>query len=543
MKFTEQAEYISLGFSALGTIAAAVTQQTLYAATPLTIALSLNLLNRQELARRTRQIGNNITQLEQQASSNIHSLENQLQSVENSLDALPSSLEATGINKLEEFRQIDAHINQISEQLQALEEFKAQLNKFVTTETVTEIQAQFREQLNVLKLRLDDLPASPEPVDLAEIEQAIAKIGELGQELEKLKQKFQIVSLLASEIGELKRQVKRPNQINEIQQQLENLDVSMTALHDDTHRLEKELENRITEFDYLTQQLLIVPQQLEALKTVTTQLQNKTISLDDRTNNVKSEIKNLETLVVQYVKSEDLEKDLARLSEQFTGQIDVNIEKQIQTFNQLIQETRPDYKYELVLNRNGSRKVLIDALQTAKKRLIFVCPWMTYRSVDYKIIELCKNFLDKRGILEIGWGHLSDTSLDKHEPMTEDDFLARVSQKKNADFWYKNKLDEFKKIQQEYPNQLNLKLLGTHEKFLVCDRAFAMVGSHNFLTSGNSSSERELGLRTTDPSIIKQLIAHFEQAKDLASWRSPSNVKQQQHHNNNNSKYEWNRKF
>jgi hypothetical protein len=89
----ELAEYAFLGFSALGTIAAAATQQTLYAATPLTITLSLNLLNRQELTRRTRQIGNNVTRLEQQVSSNVCSLSSQIQSVEKSLISLANRLD------------------------------------------------------------------------------------------------------------------------------------------------------------------------------------------------------------------------------------------------------------------------------------------------------------------------------------------------------------------------------------------------------------------------------------------------------------------
>jgi len=61
-------------------------------------------------------------------------------------------------------------------------------------------------------------------------------------------------------------------------------------------------------------------------------------------------------------------------------------------------------------------------------------------------------------------------------------------------------------LQAEYSNLLTLKVLGTHEKFLVCDRKFAMLGSHNYLTSHTSSSERELGLKTDSPELIDKLI-------------------------------------
>jgi phosphatidylserine/phosphatidylglycerophosphate/cardiolipin synthase-like enzyme len=62
---------------------------------------------------------------------------------------------------------------------------------------------------------------------------------------------------------------------------------------------------------------------------------------------------------------------------------------------------------------------------------------------------------------------------------------------------------------------MNLKLLGTHEKFLVCDRTFAMIGSHNFLTSNCHSTEREIGLKTNDKNIIENLIRRFETAPCL----------------------------
>ncbi len=79
-------------------------------------------------------------------------------------------------------------------------------------------------------------------------------------------------------------------------------------------------------------------------------------------------------------------------------------------------------------------------------------------------------------------------------------------------FFY-NKLQQATSLANKYPN-LKLKLIGTHEKYLVCDRSFAMLGSHNFLTSG-VGEEREIGMRTTDLKLIEKLIDRYEQAHDL----------------------------
>lgn len=42
-----------------------------------------------------------------------------------------------------------------------------------------------------------------------------------------------------------------------------------------------------------------------------------------------------------------------------------------------------------------------------------------------------------------------------------------------------------------------------------------MLGSHNFLSSSDVSNERELGLYTTDPHIINELIKQFDKAQNL----------------------------
>jgi hypothetical protein len=39
-----------------------------------------------------------------------------------------------------------------------------------------------------------------------------------------------------------------------------------------------------------------------------------------------------------------------------------------------------------------------------------------------------------------------------------------------------------------------------------------MIGSHNFMTSTDKSQERELGIKTTDPQIISDIVASFNKA-------------------------------
>ncbi|WP_233501875.1 phospholipase D-like domain-containing protein [Acaryochloris thomasi] len=70
-------------------------------------------------------------------------------------------------------------------------------------------------------------------------------------------------------------------------------------------------------------------------------------------------------------------------------------------------------------------------------------------------------------------------------------------------------------------SNLRLKAIGTHEKFLVCDRSFAMIGTHNFLTPDDGSQERQVSLRTTDQNAIHQRLQSYEDAPTISPVKAP----------------------
>jgi phosphatidylserine/phosphatidylglycerophosphate/cardiolipin synthase-like enzyme len=159
-----------------------------------------------------------------------------------------------------------------------------------------------------------------------------------------------------------------------------------------------------------------------------------------------------------------------------------------------ITDHSPKYEYELVLDREQSRQALLEALASVKNRLILVCPWLCHHGFDLEIQNQLENLLIKGVTIEIGYGKLSD-----------------IEKGKLTGFFY-NTLKKATSLAGKYPN-LKLKLIGTHEKYLVCDQSFAMLGSHNFLTSG-VGEEREIGIKTTDLNLIENLIERYEQAPD-----------------------------
>lgn len=149
------------------------------------------------------------------------------------------------------------------------------------------------------------------------------------------------------------------------------------------------------------------------------------------------------------------------------------------------------FEYQLVFNRAGSRSILLEALEQSQEQLIIVCPWLSQNSIDADLLQRFRDCLDRDCCIEIGWGYLGD----------------RATPGKG---WRYNALPDLRQLEIQYPNRFKLKLIGTHEKFLVCDRTFALLGSHNLLASGTGSNEREVGIRTTDPQIIHQLRDRFD---------------------------------
>lgn len=197
-------------------------------------------------------------------------------------------------------------------------------------------------------------------------------------------------------------------------------------------------------------------------------------------------------------------------AEIFESYIQTKIDKSITHQLELITKVFPnDYSYNLVQGRGESRQIFLEAIRTAETSLILVCPWLAY-GIDDEAKELIKSALAKKVSIDIGWGHLGDVN--NQRPLLSEENLLN-SNKAQAWGGYST-FDWLNELQSAYPTLLTLRILGTHEKFLVCDRTFAMIGSHNFMSSGATSDERELGLKTDNPEIVNKLIKLFDLTKN-----------------------------
>lgn len=151
---------------------------------------------------------------------------------------------------------------------------------------------------------------------------------------------------------------------------------------------------------------------------------------------------------------------------------------------------------ELVWDSSEHRAIAIGALEKVIERLIIVSPWLSRNRTDSELLQKLKNALERNCQIDIGWGDLADGSQ-----------IGRGQQY--------DALDDLRELQRDFPEQLRLKLLATNENFLVCDRAFALIGSYNFLGAREPLPQREVGIQITDSSIIQELINRFDAAEEL----------------------------
>lgn len=151
------------------------------------------------------------------------------------------------------------------------------------------------------------------------------------------------------------------------------------------------------------------------------------------------------------------------------------------------------------------RSLLEQALQTAEARVVVVYPFPHPDVLDDEMIRSFQTFLERRGCLDLGWGHLGVT-VDR-QPRSID---QRRSINPTSNEFLFDRLNQLTDLKKQYPDQLRFKVLGTEESFLVCDRQYAVLGTQALTTSTTLFPAANVGLRTTDAGIIQSLVERFD---------------------------------
>lgn len=403
-----------------------------------------------------------------------------------------------------------------------------------------------QEQIDHLNRRLNKLPT---PFDASSLKQDVdslvkmmgdmvsrRELARLNAQVEKLAQQSasieQVVAPLKIATAILKKQLDtlttRVQTGNQTADSLLDQSVarSQTSLLEDLRTTVSRLEQRLNQLPASTDPATlhtevqeIVSTQLGPLQQQLTAVQQLTQSIDRQQKSLREWVNHLPQVLDTTALQNEVKYLAARVEWAENSAMDVQtqveaaIQSQLAEITQQLQVHQPARQYELVFDVKGgnaaqgfSGRVLEEALETAQARLVVVYPFPTPETLNGTVIQKFKTFLDRKGCLDIGWGHLGDIA-SQHFPLSID--RRRSINPTDKGFLY-DTLNQLTQLKRQYPDQFRFKVLGTSENFLVCDRSFAILGAQSLPIASAVFPQAAVGLRTTDHEVIQGLVDRFD---------------------------------
>lgn len=300
---------------------------------------------------------------------------------------------------------------------------------------------------------------------------------------------------------------------------------AIASLRDSLTHLERRLDqlsqedlvNLRQEFQAVTESRMDnLQQQLDQVHQVTQSLEKQQQVLKDCVNHLP-QLLDFTALQSQFKFLTQRIEGTEQSITQMQNRLETSLKSQLQEMTQHLQAVQTTRDHGLVLDFKrssgsqgtgiyGSRSVLEEALEQARERLIIVWSRPDRGMLDPRLIEQFHAFLDRQGVLEIGWGHLSDAYEVCSPRFLNANWAGNLGEKRLL----RETLNQLADLKRVYPNQFRFKVMGTDENFLVCDRHFAVLGIQPIATSSSSFPEVVVGLRTQEAQVIHQLIDRFD---------------------------------
>jgi len=443
------------------------------------------------------------------------------------------------------------HTSRVEHLEAALSHLKTELTQLrVNLQNVSEEQRAFnprvlQDQINHLNRRLNKLPPPFDSNALKQdVDTLVRMVGEMASrrdlsrvegQLEKLQQQESYLeqsmtplkvatSILRKQLDTIAAKVQASEHVSD--QLLQATLQRPTPAVDDLRAIVMSLEQRVNQLQTADLSTLRVEVQ-SMVATHLGQLQQQLMSVQQVTQSLDRQQKILRDWVnhlPQILDSTALENQVKYLAArvewaetatmEVPSQVETAVKHHLEELTQQWQGDRPFSQHELIFDLKGagtqgcgSRSILKQALQKAQARLILVSPYPDPDSLDSGMIDAFREFLNRNGCLDIGWGHLGDMTQSRF-PRSLD--RRRYPDSEEKDFLY-DILNQLTLLKKQYPNQFRFKVLGTDENFLVCDRRFAILGAESMTTASVLFPQAAVGLRTTDPGVIRDLVGRYDQ--------------------------------
>ncbi|NJN75170.1 MAG: hypothetical protein HC796_01535 [Synechococcaceae cyanobacterium RL_1_2] len=468
------------------------------------------------------------------------------------LNALQRKIAISG-NSSQEVKDLKNSLEKCQNRLNSfvtLDELKSIVGDFVTLEHIQEFKVQLRKiaqnisnkpTVDMSQAHIDGIPAQelnqqirtlikeelvsvdqpfetkPELELLADIEQRLFKIE--TQQANGINAQEVRAALKSLSIATSKALQKLQKRIDQVRQQLPMVEQISALAQIEPATMTAELAN----FVATSGSGLQVNPQLSELASVESEvgyLREEVDRLNERfeTRPEKVEIENIKETLAKIGSSETIDRFKNQFSSFFNWKLGQDT-KDIVSYEDGANGQGykfPPMEQTLLINYQESSKVLDEALGALPKTLIISSPFISKQfvyefGVQEKLIHILKS--DPHSRIQITYGdprHVK-TLRQRGKPVTIESLLKEA---RSGQLEYKNNL-EWKydgaailtELAYDYPEQVDVNLIGTPFKFLICDYRFAMICNHSFLMPCPTyHSDAVMGVKTTDKNLITILI-------------------------------------
>lgn len=165
------------------------------------------------------------------------------------------------------------------------------------------------------------------------------------------------------------------------------------------------------------------------------------------------------------------------------------------TLSQLVDDKVEQQGIAELIRDGEIRRSFLKVLDSAKRRVLIVSPWMNEQAVDQELISLFRNLASRKVIVLLGWGISRDRSKEKTPPPPR--LLKTLQQIRTP----------------EGMPGVNVRWLGNqHSKDVIVDYAVHLCGSHNWLSyRGDYLPRGESTYRITIPEPVQQAATYIEE--------------------------------
>lgn len=474
----------------------------------------------------------------------VHQLQEKYAGLSDSVESV-----TTQLNRLNVTHKVEGMERELTQLRSELSQLRVNLER-LSDEQRAQNPRVLQDQIHHINRRLNQLPPPFDATALKQDLNALVKVvGEMASRRE--------LSRLVSQIEKLTQQNSSIEQsvtplkvaTNILRKQLETISTKLNAADDlqqplttaltgtnaqvleDLKATVTNLEQRLNQVatgsdpaNLQTQVQNLVAAHLGQLQEQLASVQQVTETLDRQQQDLRDWVNRLPQLLDASALQNQMQELALRVDATETQgrtmqeQMETAIETRLEAVMQQLQASHTVPEYELVfdvkssrsqptgVNGCGSRAMLEQALANAQARLVIVYPYPTPETLNTDIIQQFQQFLDRSGCLDIGWGHLGD--------VTNVQVPRSINRRRAIDpvekgFLY-DTLNQLTQLKKQYPDQFRFKVLGTDENFLVCDRAYAILGAQSLATASVVFPQAAIGLRTTDAEVIHELVARFD---------------------------------